>query len=354
MITKILSNGGMVLRLSYSDDCLPLAQRLTGFLMPYFSSSDSSEQVDLAISLHAPEHFSANERARCTEPFHLRKSSAAMFNLNVQLGLNADGDRLAWDDEREVGYCINVPAATVRFYGGAPAFIHLIELIRYYGLLVEQAKGSIVLHSAAVISIETNKVSAIVGPKGAGKTTTMLALIASGKYRYFSGDKVLLDMHDGYLRARGWPDFPHIGMGTLRQHVQLSNRLGIAFEAEDGTVLSDKHKVLIDPALLMANLDASEIGHGHLGELILPSVEAVGNNEFIALNDTQKKTVNASDLFEWPHEFVTACWHGLQPKGLDTSKTIPEAVSSALLNTPWYYLLGKPRQRVSAQSADQQ
>jgi hypothetical protein len=338
-----LTNDGVVLRLAHAPECDALAQRLTGFLAPYFSAGGGDATPDLTIGLHPAAQFGATERARCVEPFQLRKSTAAMFNLDVKLGTDGDGNTLAWDEGRQVGYRIDPDAATVRFYSGDEGFIHLIELVRYYGLLVEQARGSIVLHSAAVVDPENGQVAAIVGPKGAGKTTTMLALIATGRYRYFSGDKVLLDMYEGALRARGWPDFPHIGIGTLRQHPDLAARLDIALTADDGTPLSDRHKVLIDPALLMCNIATGERGDGMLVALILPGVDRDGDGELVELNVPQKEAVSDDDLFEWPHEFQTARWHGMQPPGLEESKAVPTPIRVALRAMPWHYLFGKPQ-----------
>lgn len=343
MNETVLTNAGVVLRLAHAPGCDALARRLTGFLAPYFSAGDDGAAPDLTIGLYPAAQFGAAERGRCVEPFQLRKSTAAMFNLNVKLGTDDDGNTLAWDEGRQVGYCIDPDATTVRFYGGEEGFIHLIELVRYYGLLVEQARGSIVLHSAAVVDPANGQVAAIVGPKGAGKTTTMLALIATGRYRYFSGDKVLLDMHEGALRARGWPDFPHIGIGTLRQHPDLAARLGIALTNDDGAPLSDRDKVLIDPALLMSNIDTSERGDGTLGALILPGVDRAGNGELVELDMPQKDAVSDDDLFEWPHEFQTARWHGMQPQGLEESKAVPTPIRADLRAKPWYFLFGKPQ-----------
>ncbi|MES2743614.1 MAG: hypothetical protein V4754_22050 [Pseudomonadota bacterium] len=343
MSELVLSNGRFGLQLTWQAASAALVTRLRAFLTPYFApcAGPDTPPVDLRIDLLPAEQFGQDWRARCTIPFALRASSAAMFNLNVVLGQDGQA-QLAWDPLRAVGYRIDAGAARVAFYGDDAAFIHLIELVRYYGLLVEQAKGSVVLHSAAVIARDGEQVHAIVGPKGAGKTTTMLAMIASGHYRYFSGDKVLLDLQDGVLRARGWPDYPHVGLGTLRQHPVLAARLGVAFSAPDGSALSDRHKVLIDPALLMASIETSATGSGRLGALILPSVDTDGDGSQRALGAAEKDGVSADQLFEWPHEFGTARWHGIEPAGLDLSKQVPPAIAAALRATPWYHVFGKP------------
>ena len=336
-----LGNGVVRLHLRWADANGALARKSMEFLQPWFVPVADERAADLTLNLRPAAEFVAARRARCVEPFVLRRSSAAIFNLEVRRGVSVEGLKLAWDEQRQVGYAIDAAAACVDFYGEAgTAFIHLIELVRYYGLLTEQAHGTLILHSAAVRHRDTDEVVAIVGAKGAGKTTTMLSLLASGGYVYFSGDKLLLDQVDGQLRVRGWPDYPHIGIGTLRNHVELAQRLGVDFEAEDGTPLPDHHKVLLEPSRYLAAIGRPLQAHGRLSRVVLPRIHEIGTARQAALHRAEKEAVPPGDLFEWPHQFVTATWHDLPWATRTYAAQVCSGVMRALQDLPWNYRFG--------------
>lgn len=337
----VLGNEVVQLGLRWTDATAALAQALSDFLQPWFVPVPAERKPDLTVNLRPSEEFGAGWRARCTEPSVLRRSSAAIFNLEVSRGVSAEGLKLAWDGQRDVGYAIDSAAAKVDLYGEAgTAFIHLIELVRYYGLLTEQARGTMVLHSAAVRQRDSDKVVALVGAKGAGKTSTMLSLLATGDYAYFSGDKLLVDRADGGLRVRGWPDYPHVGIGTLRNHVGLAQRLGVDLESGDGTPLPDQHKVLLDPYRYLAAVGRPSRAVGRLSRVILPRIHEGGQTELSSVGEGEKEAVPAGDLFEWPHQFVAATWHGLPWATRAYSPQVPVGLLRALRSLPWDYRFG--------------
>lgn len=341
MSSVVLGNGVVQLGLRWTDATAALAQALMDFLQPWFVPVAAERKANLTVSLRPSAEFGAGWRARCAEPFVLRRSSAAIFNLEVKRGVSAEGLKLAWDEQRDVGYAIDSVAACVDLYGEAgTAFIHLIELVRYYGLLTEQAHGTVVLHSAAVRRRDSDDVVALVGAKGAGKTTTMLSLLATGDYVYFSGDKLLLDRSDGGLRVRGWPDYPHVGIGTLRNHAELARRLGVGLDADDGTPLPDQHKVLLEPSRYLAAIGRPSQARGRLSRVILPRIHEGGQTQHSAVGRGEKEAVPADDLFEWPHQFVTATWHGLPWATHSYSAEVPSGLMRALRNLPWDYRFG--------------
>lgn len=341
MSSVILGNGVVQLDLRWTDGTATLALSLMDFLQPWFVPVADGRKTDLTVSLRPSAAFSEDWRARSAESFVVRRSSAAIFNLEVKRGVSAEGLKLAWDDQRDVGYAIDSAAACVDLYGEADtAFIHLIELVRYYGLLTEQAHGTVVLHSAAVMQRGSDDVVALVGAKGAGKTTTLLSMLATGDYVYFSGDKLLLDCSDGGLRVRGWPDYPHIGIGTLRNHAELAQRLSIGLEADDGRPLPDQHKVLLEPCRYLAAIGRPSQASGRLGRIILPRIHEGGQTRHSSMEIGEKDAVPLGDLFEWPHQFVTATWHGLPWTTRVYSTDVPSDLMCALRNLPWDYRFG--------------
>lgn len=341
MNSIILSNGVVQLCLGWTDTTASLAQALMKFLQPWFRPATTKRKADLTVHLRSPSAFVASWRARCVEPFVLRRSSAPLFNLVVKRGLSEEGMQLAWDEQRNVGYVIDSVASGVTLYGElSTAFIHLIELVRYYGLLIEQAQGTVILHSAAVRQRDSDNVIAIIGAKGAGKTTTMLSLLANKNYVYFSGDKLLLSYSEGELKVRGWPDYPHVGIGTLHSHAGLAQRLEIRLDREDGTPLPSQHKVLIEPSQYLAAIGEPSQACGHLSNIVLPRIHEGGQARYIVMAENEKEAVSPGDLFEWPHRFITATWHGLPWSARTYSEKVPSDLMCALRKLPWNYRFG--------------
>ncbi len=352
MSSRRFGNGVFGLELAASGAAEGLAQSLADFLQPWLTAQVSAPETtpDLLLHLRPSSEFGEDLRQRCNQPFVLRSSSAADFNLVVRRGGTQAGKRLAWDPARRVGYCFDPALAKVDFFGDAPtAFIHLIELVRYYGLLVEQSRGTAVLHSAAVHRLGSDEVVAIVGVKGAGKTTTMLSMVAEGQHGYFSGDKVLLDVLDGQLRARGWPDYPHIGLGTLRQHQGLARSLGVTFEDVAGQPLPDQHKVLLPPSVFHRQVPKPVQGVGTLKRMILPRIHTPSPGGSMLADAHDKEAIAPKDLFEWPHEFVTATWHGLPATRLRATTQVPGALLARLRGLPWEFRYASAEPAASGQ-----
>lgn len=341
MTAITLGNGVMRLALQFSEATAALSQALTDFLQPWFVAVAADREPDLTASLLPSAEFPAEWRARCTTAFVVRRSSASLFNLEVERGTAEDGLQLVWDKQRHVGYAIDTAAAHVTLYGEADtAFIHLIELVRYYGLLTEQARGTVVLHSAAVRHRDSDDVVALVGAKGTGKTTTMFSMLESGEYVYFSGDKLLLDQTDDGLRVRGWPDYPHIGMGTLRGHPELADQLGVDLVSGDGTHLPDQHKVLLEPSRFLAAVGGASQAHGRLSRIVLPRIHEGAETQYTALTSQEKAWIATDDLFEWPHRFITATWHGLPWATRSYQAVLPAGLMQLLYALPWDYRFG--------------
>ncbi|WP_321817248.1 MULTISPECIES: hypothetical protein [unclassified Paraburkholderia] len=347
MRTELLSNQRYTIELSHHSVNPALPTRLVQFLLPYFTPSagfsGTTPEADLYLALHDPDAFDSNWVALCDRPATIRETTAPGFTLRVNTA-QYDGLLFAWDSELRVGYRFDTTQRRVDFYGGTNAFIHLIELVRYYGLLVEQSKGTAIMHASAVAT-RAGDILAIGGVKGAGKTTTMLDLVASGDYLYFSGDKLLLDVVDGKIRARGWPDYPHVGVGTLRSHPELAEQLGLAGIAADPT-FADTDKRLCAPEAMRAALPASPAGCGRLAMVCLPDVSAPGPFRIHALSSEEiGQALRTPGLFEWPHRFITSTWHGLPAAlaSVDFTDSIPDALTNAFSSIAWQSRVGLPR-----------
>ena len=133
----------------------------------------------------------------------------------------------------------------------------LIELVRNTVLGNEENHGVVIVH-AAVVDLGGRAV-VIVGPKGAGKTSTALEMILHHGGRMLSGDKALLlpagpgtGAGGDAVRVAGWPDWPHVGLGTVSRFPQLVDGFDLGPQVGEaragGDLWSMRHKVPLDPA----------------------------------------------------------------------------------------------------------
>lgn len=338
----LLSNGVFRIVLEVESDPAGLAPRLMAFFNPYLTKEESENPADLTVCLHAVQTFEQAWIACCQTPHLIRETYAAGFTLRVWRGDLPNGESLAWDPQRQVGYRYCVSSRRVDFYGEEGAFIHLIELVRYYGLLVESAKGSAVLHSSAVVSRSRDAVTAFAGVKGAGKTTTMLEYVLGSEHEYFSGDKVLLDVQDGRVRARGWPDYPHIGLGSLRQHPSLLQAFPELADLINDPAQDDRQKVLIAPERFSEVFGRAPTGTAWLEEVVLPKVMQCAERSHQSLSTSEiVSLVEGDSVFEWPAQFTTSTWHGIPPAGTDIACTPSDELREALIRVRWTYSPGR-------------
>src|SRR3954469_25576696 len=208
----MLTNGVVVFGLDQTTKLTALTQRLFDFISPYFLPISSGEP-HFRIALEDIAVFPDQWRACADQPITIRKSSSPIFHLTGRSFMPDNHTLIVLDDTTGTGYHIQYATNVITFFGSDASFIHLIELVRYVSLLIEEAHGTLVLHATA--SIHDDACYLIVGEKGAGKSTTLLHLTLDHGHAYFSGDKVLISERADGLLLRGWPDYPHLGIGTL-------------------------------------------------------------------------------------------------------------------------------------------
>ena len=319
MESVVLSNFKLTVKLSYAESQRELFQRLLAFISPVFEVVEEAEGVlDLHLLLHPHTIFLDEWKSACVSKLTIRRSTADSFNLELLCGELCDGFQVAWHERNQTGYFWLKGSQQMVMYTSHDSFIHIIEFFRYYLLASEAAKGSLILHASGVENKATGGIVAICGAKGAGKTSTMLNLTTSGAFSYFSGDKLLIDVCDSKLRVRGWPDYPHIGAGSLRQHPTLCHKIGLALNQPPLSEAKSKDKFLFAPELFYGALDKSEKRIGNLEAVILPDILAQSIS-ISRCSNQEKQELDANRLFEDPYDFITATWHGLAFPNRDSS-----------------------------------
>jgi hypothetical protein len=218
-----------------------------GFFDSHFAPAPADATPTATIVLRqAAGHDVPAESARV----FVRESRTEFFTVRArrvgaeQLVCETSGTRMSFD----------VACGRVRLdVPGPRPGRELIELVRSLVLRNEENHGVVMLH-AALVELAGRAV-VIAGPKGAGKTSSALELVLHHGGRLLSGDKALLLPAEAGARDRplvaGWPDWPHLGLGTISRFPQLGERFGldraVAAAQAQGDLWSMRHKVPLDP-----------------------------------------------------------------------------------------------------------
>lgn len=158
-------------------------------------------------------------------------------------------------------------AARVRIHLGEHSWYHVSDFLRDVLWELAAARGTFV-HAAAVSG--GHGVVAFVGDKGAGKTTTAVDFMRAGA-SFFTGDA--LYMPHGSRECYGFPDYPNVGWGTLRDTPDLYDA-AVAAGREPG---EDTDKVLLPYDIYETALGASFVPSPlPLVAVVLPQVSAPG------------------------------------------------------------------------------
>ncbi|WP_055480126.1 hypothetical protein [Sphaerimonospora mesophila] len=268
-----------------------------------------AQQPDYRIRVEALQSVRGEPEG---EPVVIRRSSAPEFTFDALISRH--GDRLIYRNDNAV---VNVPvdAATDRDFEiaiGEGAAVQIIDFVRDLIIRTEETAGTVVLHASAVR--RDGEVHAIGGPKGAGKTTTMLSVLDHGGWDYFTGDKLFCTLEaDGFITVRAWRDYPYIGVGTLRAHPDLAAAVEASLDAPLGD-LPDRQKMLLDPDVFEEWIGAEFDPAPHrLAGLLLPQVKPgeplrvtpviEPGARWSALNTIVDRSVDTT-FFGWQHYLV--------------------------------------------------
>jgi len=185
--------------------------------------------------------------------------------------------------------------------------VQVIDFVRDLIIRTEEARGTVVLHACGVR--RGDKVAAIGGAKGAGKTTTLLSMLLEGDgWHYFSGDKLFCLPRNGCITVYPWRDYPHVGVGTIRAHPALER--WVAAEVDTNLAArTPEEKLLLQPDLLESWLGADFSPEPRtLSALVLPELRSGGLSSHWNVRDQNAKWALLNTIVERTSDTTFFTW----------------------------------------------
>lgn len=260
-----------VVRLDIDDDALPLIDDVRRFFRHLLSGSHTGDaSFTVSVSRYLPDaHVPAS--IWDTKRTEIRRSTAPEFTFSAHL--DRSGGRCRYINRAMLLDAPDDVRADPHFHVGVSsnATIQMIDFLRDLILRNQEQLGTPILHAAGVH--DGTRAIAIAGPKSAGKTTSLLALLRTERWSYFTGDRMFCRVTQSGIEAHPWRDWPHLGVGTLRREPWLLDRVRRYVDADvDRSPVG--RKILIDPDLFESWVDSPfSAAPRFLGAIMLPRVE---------------------------------------------------------------------------------
>ncbi|MGX1885641.1 hypothetical protein [Streptomyces sp. NPDC055287] len=235
-------------------------------------SAEPAREATFRIDVHAydPEADVAPEVWDLPQ-FIVRRSNAAEFNFDAHI---TDGGGRRQYINRATLLDAPVDTAedntfTVRMTQGST--VQILDFVRDLVIRHEENLGTVVLHASGLH--RDGEAVIIAGPKGAGKTTTLLSALRRPGWQYFTGDKLFCTIEDGEILAHPWRDYPYVGVGTIRADARLEKMVRDGVDDQVDTY-EPGHKILMDPDVFESWLGAEFTAEPkRLAALLLPEVK---------------------------------------------------------------------------------
>lgn len=273
---------------------------------------------------------------------YVRKSASAFFTVPARraeeagrqyLECTKTGSRFAFD-----------PAArTIDIVLGEGGAMDFVELVRDLVLKDQENAGAAVLHATA--ALRDDSAVLVTGAKGAGKSTLLLELVEKFGYRIMSGDKTVLhEQADGQVLAAGWPDYPHLGYGTIAKYRGLKEIAGIGADHVPPAdhAFSPIGKFAVDPAGFRARFPgAPRDTHVPVTAILHP---AIGPGERTVVEPSRETPEELAAILaanvESAFDGAQAGWHGYVADRRPAQAARRARIVSALALVPAWTVTG--------------
>lgn len=304
---------------------------------------ETGHEPVVTLRVHAPDpERLAPPAGTVQEDVHLRKSASEFFTVPARRA-EVDGREYLECTRTGTRFLVDRAARTIDVTLGAGGHMDLVELVRDLVLKHQENSGSAVLHASA--AYRDGEVVLITGAKGAGKSTVLLELVERFGFQVLSGDKTVLhELPGGSVVAAGWPDYPHLGYGTVAKYPGLREIAGIGddYVPAQGQAFSPVGKFAVDPQPFRARFPTAPVGvRAPVAAVLYP---AIGPGERTVVEPlTGSRAENAEALrahVESAFDGAHACWHHYFDDGRAAHTAQVARVTEALAGVPAWTLTG--------------
>ena len=315
----------------YIQDTENVYMKLEDLFKTHFSISDEIKEQSFAnIYLKPSDSFDrVNEISKdhlFVENIVIRTSSASKFRLSADKYIR---DKKTMYDcfHSDTVIIMETGSKDITIFCSEKSEIQLIEFIRDLIIKDQEQKGTLILHSAA--AEKDGKGFIIAGSKGSGKTTTLMEFIYKNDCKMVSGDKVFLRVSDGEITLHGWPDYTHIGVGTLRRFPQLIKMIK-DYGVTDIDDRNPDEKILIEPSFFNNHSNITYCKDSlPLGYILFPEYM---DTDGINLEKLENVAENIIPILEFKEDYEQAKWHDFidyrNPKRRESTYKLVEALSN--------------------------
>ncbi len=273
---------------------------------------------------------------------YVRKSASDFFTVPARRA-TMDGREYLELTRTGTRFVFDRAARTVDVRLGPGGAMDLVELVRDLVLKDQENAGAAVLHATAAHRDGTAVL--ITGAKGAGKSTILLELVERFGYEIMSGDKTVLhEQPDGSVLAMGWPDYPHLGYGTVAKYPGLKEIAGIGddYVPAEGHAFSPVGKFAVDPVRFRERFPGAP--RGALVPVTAIVHPAIGPGDATVLTacppDPATLAAGLDANVESAFDGANAGWHHYVADGRAAQTARRGRITAALAKVPAWTLTG--------------
>lgn len=323
------------------------------FLASHFSWTGETYISDPVADVHvypAGTPLSGWPENVAWEDIFVRKSASPFFTIPAT---RARIERDEYVDCVATGTSMAFHPAQGRIDVALPAagYLDFVERVRDLVLKDQENRGVLVLHATS--AERDGSLAVISGSKGAGKSTILLELVEHFGFRVVAGDTTLAFVDEsGDVILTGWPDYPHLGFGTIDRYPGLLRIAGIPDDYVPATeqVFSPLGKFAVDFTGFRVRFPGAARGfHSQPAEIILPNI---GPGETTEVRDIggsvgdRRRLLNANleSAFAGAH----AGWQSFSENHTGAHAAAHDAIITALCTLPMREITGPGDLRGSA------